>query len=286
MTAARSSAGHAHLAKRDMWVIHLALSLAALYAAIIAGMYFAQTWLLFPAFFARATRVHLPESTQRLKVRTPDGESLVGLRIPGMGVKTDGAPSLLGFGGNAWDARTMVLILHRLFPDRSVIGFHYRGYRPSSGRPSAEGLLSDSLVVFDHLRQAQATQPMITVGFSIGSGVAAYVARHRPVEGLILVTPFDSLEALARDLYWWAPVGPLFRHRMSTIEFVRDSLVPTALLTAEHDAVVPRRRSEPLREATRNLVFERVIDAGHNNIYDRPAFAVAMHEALARIEAV
>ena len=82
MTAAPSSVGHAHLAKRDVWVIHLALSLAALYAAIIAGMYFAQTWLLFPAFFARATRVHLPESTQRLKVRTPDGESLVGLRIP------------------------------------------------------------------------------------------------------------------------------------------------------------------------------------------------------------
>ena len=209
----------------------------------------------------------------------------MGLQIPGMGVKTDSAPSLLGFGGNAWNARTMVLILHRLFPDRSVIGFHYRGYRPSSGRPGAEGLLSDSLVVFDHLQQTQATQPIIAVGFSIGSGVAAYVARHRPVEGLILVTPFDSLEALARDLYWWAPVGPLFHHRMSTIEFVRDSLVPTALLTAEHDAVVRRRRCEPLRAAIRNLVFERVIAAGHNNIYDRPAFAVAMQEALAGIEA-
>jgi len=262
-----------------MWVIHLALSLAALYAAIIAGMFFAQTWLLFPTFLARATRVRLPESTQRLKVRTPDGESLVGVRIPGMGVKPDGAPSLLGFGGNAWNAETMVLLLHRLFPDRSVIGFHYRGYTPSSGRPGAEALLSDSLVVFDHLRETQATQPIIAVGFSIGSGVAAYVARHRPVEGLILVTPFDSLEDLARDLYWWAPVSLLFRHRMSTIEFVRDSLVPTALLTAEHDAVVPGRRSEPLRAAIGNLVFERVIDAGHND------FAAAMQDALARIEA-
>src|SRR5215469_14133410 len=179
-----------------MWVIHVALSLAALYAAIIAGMYFAQTWLLFPTLLARATRVHLPESTQPLKIRTPDGEGLVGVRIPGMGVKTDGAPSVLGFGGNAWNAETMVLMLHRLFPDRTVIGFHYRGYPPSRGRPSAQALLSDSLVVFDHLRQTQATQPIISVGFSIGSGVAAYVARHRPVEGLILVTPFDSLEAL------------------------------------------------------------------------------------------
>jgi hypothetical protein len=267
-----------------MWVIHIALIVAALYAAIITGMYFAQTWFLFPTLIARARRVQLAESTQRLKVRTPDGENLMGIRIPGTGVKTDGAPSLLGFAGNAWNAETIVLILHKLFPDRSVVGFHYRGYTPSSGSPSAQALLSDSLVIFDHLRQTHATEPIIAVGFSIGSGVAAYVARHRPAEGLILVTPFDSLASLARDLYWWAPVGLLFRHRMSTIDFVRDSLVPTALLIAEHDAVVPRRRSEPLRAAIRNLVFQRVIDAGHNNIYDRPAFTVAMQEALARIE--
>ena len=130
-----------------MWVVHLALTLVVLYAAIIAGMYFAQTWFVFPALLARATRVRLPESAQRLKVRTPDGENLMGVRIPGMGAKTDGAPSLLGFAGNAWNAETMVLILHRLFPDRSVVVFHYRGYRPSSGSPSPQALLSDSLVV-------------------------------------------------------------------------------------------------------------------------------------------
>ena len=49
--------------------------------------------------------------------------------------------------------------------------------------------------------------------------------------------------------------------------------------------MVPRRRSEPLRTAIQNLVFQRVIDAGHNNIYDRPAFGAAIEEALARIEA-
>jgi pimeloyl-ACP methyl ester carboxylesterase len=103
---------------------------------------------------------------------------------------------------------------------------------------------------------------------------------------LILVTPFDSLEALARDLYWWAPVGLLLRHRMPTIEFVRGSLTPTALIIAKHDAVVPARRSAPLRPAIENLIFERIIDAGHNDIYDHPAFPAAMREALAKIEAV
>jgi len=141
-------------------------------------------------------------------------------------------------------------------------------------------------VIFDHLQQTQASEPIIAIGFSIGSGVAAYLARHRPVAGLILVTPFDSLEALARDLYWWAPVGLLHRHRLPTIEFVRGSLMPTALITAERDAIVSARRSTPLRQTIRNLVFEGTIDAGHNDLYDHLAFAVAMREALATIEAV
>jgi uncharacterized protein len=47
---------------------------------------------------------------------------------------------------------------------------------------------------------------------------------------------------------------------------------------------VPARRSTPLRAAIKNLVFERSIDAGHNDLYGRPAYAAAMREALARVE--
>src|SRR5271166_2321189 len=268
-----------------MWVIHLMLTLAALYAVIMAGMYFAQTWLLFPTMFAGGARVQLPASTQRLEVRTPDGERLAGVRIPSQGATADGAPTLLGFGGNAWNAEATALSLHELFPHRDVVAFHYRGYAPSSGRPSAQALFSDSLMIFDHLVRTQAGERIIPVGFSIGAAVAAYLARHRPVAGLILVTPFDSLEAVARDLYWWAPVGLLIRNRMPTIEFVRGSLAPTAVITAERDTIVPKRRSAPLRAAIRNLVFERTIDAGHNDLYDHPDFASAAREALMRVEA-
>ena len=105
----------------------------------------------------------------------------------------------------------MALSLHGLFPDHEVVAFHYRGYGPSSGSPTADALLADSLVIFDDLLQAGARERVITIGFSIGAGVAAYLAAHRPVAGLILVTPFHSLELLAQDLYWWAPVRLLLR---------------------------------------------------------------------------
>jgi pimeloyl-ACP methyl ester carboxylesterase len=268
-----------------MWVVHLALGLAALYAAIITAMYFAQTWLLFPAALAGAGQVELPAPTQRLEVKTPDGETLVGIRIPSMDSAADGAATLLGFGGNAMSADRMALTLHWLFPHRDVVVFNYRGYAPSTGRPSAQALFSDSLIILDRVQQARASQDIIAVGFSVGSAIAAYVARHRPVGGLILVTPFDSLEALARDLYWWVPVRLLLRHQMPTIEFVHGSLAPTALLIAGHDKIVPARRSAPLRRAVSDLVFERTIDAGHNDIYDHASFVAAVREALATIEA-
>jgi pimeloyl-ACP methyl ester carboxylesterase len=248
-------------------------------------MYLTQTWLLFPTVLAGAARVPLPASAQRLEIATPDGEVLVGVRIPTAGEGGGRAPRLLGFGGNAWNAEAMVLTLHGLFPDREVVAFHYRGYMPSTGRPSAAALLSDSVLVFERLRLVDGTAPVVAVGFSIGSAAAAYLARHRPVAGLVLVTPFDSLEALARDLYWWAPVGLLLRHRMPTIDFVRGSPVPTALVVAARDTIVPARRSAALRPAIANLVFEATIEAGHNNLYGRPDFAAAMREALARIEA-
>ena len=73
---------------------------------------------------------------------------------------------------------------------------------------------------------------------------------------------------------------------MPTIDFVRGTPTPTALITAGRDGIVPARRSEPLRRAVPRLVFDRTIgDAGHNDLHDHPGFAEAMREALARIEA-
>jgi uncharacterized protein len=126
-----------------IWIANLALGLIALYAAVVTAMYFAQTWLLFPTALARIARVQLPSSTQHLEVRTPDGESLKGIRIPSLKQAAQNAPTLLGFGGNAWNAKLTALTLHRIFPDHDVAAFHYRGYAPSGGRPSADALLSD-----------------------------------------------------------------------------------------------------------------------------------------------
>jgi uncharacterized protein len=148
-------------------VVQFAAFVLATYVAIITAMYIAQTWLLFPTTLAGLARVQLPASAQRIEIRTPDRETLVGVRIPPLGEPGGPVPTLVGFGGNAWNAEAMALSLHGLFPDREVVAFHYRGYGPSSGSPTADALLADSLVIFDDLRQAGVRQRVITIGFSL-----------------------------------------------------------------------------------------------------------------------
>ena len=269
------------------WLINVGLALAGLYLALVGFMYVAQTWLLFPTGLAALGRPELPARATRLEVTTADAERLVGIRLPPAGVEAAGGPILLGFPGNAWDAQAMALTLSELLPEHEAVVFHYRGYSPSGGRPGASALLVDSVIVFDHLARELGARPVIAVGVSIGSPVAAYLARHRSLAGLILVTPFDSLVELARDHYPWLPVRLLLRHRMPTLDYVREIETPTAIIVAGADTIVPPRRSQPLQRALRNLVFAATIEeAGHNALYDRPAFRAAIREAVARIQAV
>jgi pimeloyl-ACP methyl ester carboxylesterase len=264
-----------------MWLFYLILGIALLYAGLVLIAALLQTKMLFPVQIAAANRPLLPPSAERLEATTPDGHRLIGVRL---GAPSDRKPSLLGFGGNAWNAGSMALYLHGLFPDHEVIAFHYRGYPPSSGEPSAKALFDDALTIFGHLQQER-PRPVITIGFSIGSGVAAFLAHHRPVTGLILVTPFDSLRALAKEHFSWAPTGLLLRHQMPVIDLVKEKQTPTAMIIAGRDTIVPARRSDPLRSAIPNLILDRTItDAGHNDLYNHPAFASAIREAVALFE--
>jgi len=266
-------------------LLKLTVILGLLYTAVVGLSYVFQTRMLFPTHFVTSSGAYLPATATPLEVRTPTGERLRGVHIPAVQDPTAKQLAILGFGGNAWNADTVASYLHELFPDVEVFAYHYRGYRPSTGSPSAAALLADAPVVYDHIIETVGTRRIVAVGFSIGSGVAAYLAAHRPLAGLMLVSPFDSLEALAREHFPWAPVGWLLRHHMSTSEHVSVLSTPTALIAAGRDTIVSPERTEAVRRAIPSLVLDRTIaHAGHNDLYHHPDFRAAMVEALARMK--
>jgi len=242
-----------------------------------------QTHLIFPTH-AVPRAGPMPTGAEEISARADDGHTLHGVLIPPD--EPESVPTLvLGFGGNAWNGQDVAEYLHELFPDETVVAFHYRGYRPSTGSPSAQALIADAPLLFDAAVAKVRPKRTIAVGFSIGSGIAAHLASQRKLNGLILVTPFDSLKAVAQSMYPWIPIGPFFSHEVDTAAALKGNRVPIAIFAGEQDEIVPRERTDALRTNIPNLILDRTIaGAGHNDIYARSDFQLAMREALDRLK--
>ena len=261
-------------------MLKLALAAFLIPVALVAAMAWSQDELIFPTH-AVAPPDPLPAGAERISVQASSGEQLHGVHIPPAAAAGKLDTLVLGFGGNAWNGESVASYLHELYPRAHVVAFHYRGYRPSTGRPSADALVEDAPLVLDAAIAKVKPERTVAVGFSIGSGVAASLAKRPELDGLILVTPFDSLKAVAQQLYPWLPVGPFFRHEFDTVAFLEGSEVPVAIVAAGRDEIIPSRRTEALRPNVPNLAFDRTIArAGHNDIYSRTEFQQAMSEAL------
>ena len=241
-----------------------------------------QSQLIFPVN-AVPPSGPLPPDAELLSVRTPDDQTLQGVHIPADA--PDATRTLiLGFGGNAWNGQDVAEYLHELYPEHPVVVFHYRGYRPSSGSPSGDALIKDAPRIYDAAVKRVKPSKVVAVGFSIGTGVAAQLSSSRPLDGLILVTPFDSLRAVAQSMFPWLPIGPIFAHEIDAATPLKDSKLPVAIVAAERDEIVPADRTAALRSVVPNLLFDRTIPrAGHNDIYSRSDFHDAMRAALTAV---
>lgn len=261
-----------------MTALKLTLAVGVLYTLGLAVLALAQTALIFPRA-AVGPAPALPAQTLRLTLDRPDGAILHGVRITG---RSRDLPVLLGFGGNAWNAEAMALYLHQIAPDHDIVAYHYRGYAPSTGRPSARALLDDAHAILD---ATPASGGVIAVGFSIGSGVAADLSGAGALRGLVLVTPFDSLRAVAQDAMPFMPVRWLFRHHIDTLDALRGATVPLTLIVAAQDQVIPAARTaaliDGLAQAGRADMQVVQVAAGHNDIYNTAAAQAALRRAIA-----
>ena len=147
----------------------------------------------------------------------------------------------------------------------------YRGYGLSEGSPGEAALVADALAWYDKVVDRK--QRVFVFGRSLGSGVAVQLAAVRPVQGVILVTPYDSIAAVAKRHYWYLPVDLLLKHRFDSIARAPALKVPLLCLIAEEDAVIPPEHAERLYAAWGGPKQKLLLQAaGHNSIDAHPLF--------------
>jgi pimeloyl-ACP methyl ester carboxylesterase len=253
------------------------------YAGVVALLYLLQTSLVFPGSYLPSHRLNSPRVPERLELRAGEGAVLQGMWFRGASAAAD---VLIGFGGNAQDAELLGQDLAADFPELNVVVFHYRGYGPSTGRPSEKAVLADALAIHDAMVARIRPERVYAIGISLGSAVAAYLSKERPLAGVLLMTPFDSVEAIAKESYFWVPVGLLLRHRFPAVAFMTDNPTPAAVIAAAADRVVKPHRTEALLARLDNLVFQATLpDAGHETLYELPAYKTTLEAAFAALRA-
>ena len=174
--------------------------------------------------------------------------------------------AILYFGGNAESMAQSADYIAAQFPDFTVYLMEYRGYGFSTGEASEEALYSDALKLYDLVKEKHAR---ISVGGrSLGSAVATYVAAHREVIKLALITPFDSIVSVAQGRYPLYPVSFLLLDKFDSKSRVNKIKAKTFIVIAEHDEVIPLRRTEKLIEAfpKAQLKVDTIKNRGHADI--------------------
>ena len=123
------------------------------------------------------------------------------------------------------------------------------------------------------------------MGRSLGSGVAVYLAAQRPVAGVILVSPYDSVESVARSVYPFLPIGLMLKHRFDSLSRVPGIKAPLLCLVASDDRVIPRPHSERLYAAWGGAKHWREFRrADHDSLSGEPDYWRAIAAFLAHLQ--
>jgi hypothetical protein len=164
--------------------------------------------------------------------------------------QTTGKGTVIVFHGNAGTATDRTYYLDALEKlGYRVILAEYPGYAARNGAPSEQALIADGIQT---AKQAlnDFGGPIFLWGESLGSGVACGIVQSGqvPVKGIVLVTPFDSMAAVAQHHYWFLLAKWLIRDKFDNIKNLQNYSGNTAMLLAEQDEIIPTEHSLKLFE--------------------------------------
>jgi pimeloyl-ACP methyl ester carboxylesterase len=263
--------------------VALALLAAVGYAAVVAALYVGQERLIFPASPLPADyRFRFEQPFREVRVPVP-GAELDALHF------TQPEPRGLVFflHGNAGNLSTWtsgVDFYRRVNYDLFI--FDYRGYGRSTGRIESEAQLhADVRAAWDLITPGYRRRdlPIVIYGRSLGTGLAAALAREVDPALVMLVTPFQSVAAASRRAYPFVP-GWALRYPLRTDAVIGSVKSPILLVHGTQDRVIPLSDSEILRTLTRSPTELLVIDgAGHNDIHQFPTYLDGLAAALDRV---
>ncbi|MCW8882715.1 MAG: lysophospholipase [Sedimenticola sp.] len=248
---------------------------ATIILSIIALYLLAGIWL----YFMQHRLIYYPTQPiphNYLSVPFQNGDASINTIVLNPGKEK----AVLYFGGNAEAVVLNAELFIKDFPNSTVYLIDYRGYGASTGKPNEQALYADALFIYDQLKDQFAA--ISVIGRSLGSGVASLLASQRKIDRLVLITPYDSIVALAERSFPWFPVALFLNERYDSLSRVGAIKAETLILLAEFDLIVPRTHSQRLAHAfpDKQVRVEVIKGSDHNSLSLSPRYHVLLQQFL------
>jgi fermentation-respiration switch protein FrsA (DUF1100 family) len=246
-------------------VRNIAAISCALLIATVASVRWIGRHYLFPRYEVNV--VAPPSSVDTWTLTAADGEAVHAIAVWG----GRSGRVLVHFHNNRETAVDPIW-LARQFADRGldVVLVEYRGYGVSraGAAPTEQGLYLDAEATLDELaRRGYGPERVVLWGTSLGSGVAAEMARRHRGAALVLVSAYTSIPDLVREYAHLAPPTLLLPDRFDTAAKTSDIHVPTLIVHGDADEIVPFWMGEHLAASIAGATFVRVQSGKHGDLF-------------------
>jgi pimeloyl-ACP methyl ester carboxylesterase len=177
-----------------------------------------------------------------------------------------GSPVLIlhGNAGHAFHRSPVVSRLRKAGITSPIYILEYPGYGAREGAATENSLVAAALEAIDLLPPR-----IVLLGESLGSGVACQAAARKgeSIAGLLLLTPFDSLMAVARKHYPVLPSGLILKDRYQSSRALQDFHGPVSVIMADDDTIIPAESTRRLFESYSGpKKLWRLPGSGHNEV--------------------
>jgi uncharacterized protein len=250
---------------RQRRIVSIVAWLAGLYGALALAAFFGQRAMMYPAPRRSSTEPSFRDADLE-RVPTAEGDvfALYAKAPPG-------APTLVYFHGNGEDLHDLPGLVREF--SATGVGFYaveYPGYGPMSERaPTEAAVYAAAHAAIEHL-QSRLGVPLsqtVLVGHSLGSGVAAEMARRRAGARMVLISPYTSMVDMARLIAPFLPARLLVRDRYDTQAKAKGLALPALVIHGSEDEVIPVTMGKRVAELLPKAELRIVPGARHNDLF-------------------
>ena len=162
--------------------------------------------------------------------------------------------TLVLFHGNAGDLSNRIYKLNELNKlDINILLISWRGFSGNKGSPTEKNLYEDAEAAIKWLNEKKVeNNQIILYGESLGSGVAVEIGKKNNFNGIILESPFTSVENSAKIYYPYLPVKFILKDRYDSINKIDKIRTPILIMHGKKDDIVPFSMGKELFEKANN----------------------------------